>query len=74
MLLCSINTSGFSCAGAHTGVIGSVSSTNCGGGTIPISLGLVCNAWCGQAVVLGPIAGDGNARLSSLITGVVGTN
>jgi len=32
------------------------------------------NPWCGQAVVLGPIAGDGNARLSSLITGVVGTN
>jgi hypothetical protein len=74
MLLCGINTSGFSCAGTHTGVIGSVSGTNCGGGTIPLSLGLVCNAWCGQAVVLGPVAGAGNARLSSLVTGVVGTN
>jgi len=74
MLLCSINTSGFSCAGTHTGVLGSVSATNCGGGQIPLSLGLVCNAWCGQAVVLGPVSGNGNARLSSLVTGVVGTN
>jgi hypothetical protein len=73
MLLCSINTSGFACAGAHTGVLGSASSTNCGGGAIPLSLGLVANAWCAQAVVLGPVAGDGNARLSSAIAGIVGT-
>jgi hypothetical protein len=74
MLLCAINTGGFSCSGAHTGVLGSVSNTNCGGGDVPASLSLVCLDWCGQAVVLGPVAGNGNARLSSLVTGVVGTN
>lgn len=74
MLLCAINTSGFNCSGAHTGVLGSTSSTNCGGGSVPANLALVCNNWCGQAIVLGPITGAGNARLSSVVFGVVGTN
>jgi hypothetical protein len=77
MLLCALNTSGFSCTGAHSGVSGSTSTTNCGGGGIPKSINLVCNSWCGQAVVLGQVAaadGGGNARLSSGVTGVVGTN
>jgi PKD repeat protein len=76
MLLCSINTLGASCSGAHTGVLGSVSSSNCGGAVIPMQLTLVCNPWCAQAVVLGPIGacdGGGNARLTSAISGVVGT-
>jgi hypothetical protein len=74
MLLCSINTAGFSCSGTHTGILGSVSATNCGGGNVPLSLGLVCNAWCGQAVVLGPVVCGGNARLSSMVRGTIGTN
>jgi hypothetical protein len=73
MLLCAINSSGFACTGAHTGVIGSVSPSSCAG-IIPLELSLVNNTWCGQAVVLGPIPGDGNARLSSAISGLVGTN
>jgi hypothetical protein len=76
MLLCPLNTSGFSCTSAHSGVSGSASVTNCGGGGLPKSINLVCNSWCGQAVVLGSVAaadGGGNARLSSGVTGVVGT-
>jgi hypothetical protein len=75
MILCALNTAGFSCVGAHTGVSGSTSSA-CGG-ALPKRLALVCNAWCGQAVVLGPVAaadGGGNARLSSRVFGTVGTN
>ena len=72
MLLCALNTSGFFCTGSHTGILGSSSTTTCGGGSIPKTINLVCNAWCAQAVVLGPITGAGNARLSSGIAGVVG--
>jgi hypothetical protein len=74
MLLCAINTSGFVCTGTHNGLAGNVSVTNCGGGNVPAQLGLVCNSWCGQAVVLGPVSGNGNARLSGGIEGVIGTN
>jgi hypothetical protein len=76
MLLCAINTTAFSCTGAHSGVSGSTSVTNCGGGGIPKAINLVNNSWCGQALVLGTVAavdGGGNARLSSGVTGVVGT-
>jgi len=74
MLLCSINTSGFSCTGTHTGVLGSASSVTCN--VIPLDLSLVNNTWCGQAVVLGQVvgAGGGNARLSSAFVGTIGTN
>jgi hypothetical protein len=74
MLLCNITGTGFNCVGSHTGVFGSVSSTNCGGGSLPKTIGLVCNSWCAQAVVLGQVAGAGNARLSSALQGIVGTN
>ena len=73
MLLCALDTSGFSCLGTHTGVSGS-SSSACTGVTIPKQFGLVCNPWCAQAVVLGAVPGAGNARLSSAVAGVVGTN
>jgi hypothetical protein len=74
MLLCSIDTSGFSCQGTHTGVLGSVSSVTCN--VIPLDLSLVNNTWCGQAVVLGQVVGPGggNARLSSAFVGTIGTN
>jgi hypothetical protein len=74
MLLCAIDP-GFACNGVHTGVSGSVSSTNCGGAPIPKVLNLVCNEWCAQAVVFGAgIPGEqGNARLSSVVNGAVGT-
>jgi hypothetical protein len=75
MLLCALNTSGFACVGAHSGLVGSVSTTNCGGGSLPKRIALVCNEWCAQAVVMGqPVAGGGNARLSSGISGTIGTN
>ncbi|MEQ1858271.1 MAG: hypothetical protein ABL963_17600 [Longimicrobiales bacterium] len=74
MLLCAINTSGFVCTGIHGGSLGNVSSTNCGGGNVPSSLSLICSSWCGQAVVLGPVAGNGNARLSTGLSGIIGTN
>lgn len=74
MLLCSLNTGGASVTAAHTGVNGSSSSS--APVNIPALLALVCNNWCGQAIVLGPVAaasGGGNARLSSMPMGVVGT-
>jgi hypothetical protein len=77
MLLTNITGAGFSCSGAHTGVSGSTSTTTCGGGGLPKSINLVNNNWSGQAVVLGAVgAGDGggNARLTSAVFGVVGTN
>jgi len=43
---------------------------------IPKKIGLVCNVWCGQAIVFGTVPaanGGGNARLTSMISGVVGT-
>jgi len=45
---------------------------------IPKKIGLVCNAWCGQALVIGTVprgaTGGGNARLTNSIGGVLGTN
>jgi hypothetical protein len=44
---------------------------------IPKKIGLVCNSWCGQALVLGTVPaslGGGNARLTNAIGGTVGTN
>jgi hypothetical protein len=76
MLLCGINTAGFSCTGTHTGVSGSTTPPACNG-ALPKRIGLVCNDWCGQAIVLGGVAagdGGGNARLTSAINGTVGTN
>jgi hypothetical protein len=74
MLLCALDTGGFACLGTHGGTSGSTSTTSCGGGALPKLFDLVCNGWCAQAVVLGNVPGDGNARLSSAIAGVVGTN
>jgi hypothetical protein len=73
MLLCAINTGGNSVTGIHTGVSGSTSSSPAA--VIPKRLALVCNDWCSQAVVLGPVVGDGpgNARLSSMCWGIVGS-
>jgi hypothetical protein len=77
MLLVNLNTSGFSCTGTHSGVSGSSSLPACNS-AIPKDLTLVCNQWAGQAVILGNPAngadGGGNARLSSAVDGVVGTN
>jgi len=74
MLLCSIDP-GFACNGIHTGVSNSQASTDCGGDPIPKTPALICNEWCAQAVVFGSgIPGEvGNARLSSVVNGVVGT-
>jgi hypothetical protein len=73
-LLCP-QVGGLTVTTAHTGVNGSMSTS--AATNIPKLLALVCNPWCGQAAVLGPVgAGDGggNARLSSAVSGVVGTN
>jgi hypothetical protein len=75
MLLCNIGGSPV-CAGTPIGAPAG-SAAVCGPNLIPKLLGLVCNAWCGQAVIIGPVnaaGGGGNARLSSAISGVVGTN
>jgi hypothetical protein len=41
-------------------------------------MGLICNAWCGQAVIVGGVpagvSGGGNRRLTNSIGGVLGTN
>ncbi len=77
-LLCDIdgtNPAGF-CSGVAIGTA-SGSSSSCAG-AIPKKLSLICNAWCGQAVVVGGVAGGatggGNRRLSSAVNGIVGTN
>jgi len=78
-LLCNINAANPSgCANIPlpgTGGIGSASSCSA---VIPKRIGLVCNAWCGQAVVAGLVPGGtpggGNARLTRSISGVLGTN
>ena len=72
MLLCNLETTGFSCSGTHSGVTGSTSA--CSAPPIPKVLGLVCNPWFAQALVLGPVPGAGNARLSSAVRGLIGTN
>jgi len=73
-LLCSLSTMGASISVPHTGVLGSISSTP--NILIPNILELVGHEWCGQALVLGPCSsanGGGNARLSSMVSGTVGT-
>jgi len=60
---------------AHTGVLGSTSTS--APVDIPKQIALVCNSWCAQAVVVGGVApgdGGGGVRLSSAVSGVVGTN
>lgn len=69
MLLCDINTGGLSMTTLHSGALNSVSSV---AGAVPYQLCLVDFDWCAQALVLGPIPGAGNMRLSSMIGGVVG--
>jgi len=71
MLLCALNTGGASVTTAHSGVLGSQSTS--APAPIPALLALVCNSWCAQALVLGPISGDGNIRLSSAVRGTVGS-
>jgi hypothetical protein len=77
MLLCNLSTTGFSCTGTHSGSSGSTSLPACNSG-IPKTLSLVCNEWCAQAVILGNPAtgadGGGNARLSAMVSGIIGTN
>jgi len=70
MILCDGLGGSRSSLGAHTGVNGSSSSINA---NIPAKLSLVCRNWCAQAIVLGPVSGDGNARLSGGIQGTVGS-
>jgi len=76
-LLCNINSANPSgCAGIPIGLaLGSKSSCSA---AIPKRIGLVCNAWCGQAVVVGSVAagssGGGNSRLTNSIQGILGTN
>jgi len=72
MLLCAINTNGASITTPHTGVLGSMSTS--APVNIPALLALVCNDWCGQAVVLGPVVGfPGSLRMSGGVRGTVGT-
>jgi len=76
-LLCNIHaTNPSGCAGIPMPA-GLGSSSACTA-VIPKSNGLVCNAWCGQAIVVGGVpsgaAGGGNSRLSRAISGVLGTN
>ncbi len=76
-LLCAIDASNPSgCLGIPLGAaLGSSSSCSA---SIPKKIGLVCNPWCGQAVVIGTVpagaSGGGNARLTNSVSGVVGTN
>jgi hypothetical protein len=77
-LLCDID--GTNPAGFCTGqAIGSTpgSTDNCSG-TIPKKASLICNAWCAQALVVGPVSagasGGGNRRLTTSVQGIVGTN
>lgn len=71
MILCAVKPGGFSITTAHSGVSGSVTTT--AAQLIPKALGLVCNGWCAQAIVLGVVQGNGNARLSSMVMGNVGS-
>jgi len=76
-LLCNINASNPSgCAGIVLPA-GLGSSASCSA-VIPKNIGLVCNVWCGQAVVIGNVpagaTGGGNSRLTRAISGVLGTN
>jgi len=77
VLLCNLVTTGFSCNGTHSGASGSTSLNACNV-VLPKRLGLVCNEWCAQAVILGNPAngadGGGNARLSAAVMGIIGTN
>jgi hypothetical protein len=52
---------------------GSVSSCSA---IIPKKIGLVCNTWCGQAIINGGVIGNGGGtqRLTNQISGTVGTN
>jgi hypothetical protein len=76
-LLCAIDCNspapgpcGFKTIGTAKG-----SSSSCSA-VVPKKIGLVCNAWCGQAVINGGVIGNGGGtqRLSNQISGVVGTN
>jgi len=74
MILCNLNPAGPSVMQTHTGVMGSSSTS--APVMIPALLSLVCNNWCGQAIVLGPVSaanGGGNARLSGALFGTVGS-
>jgi hypothetical protein len=59
------------CQGTHAGSAGG--PRGCGG-AVPKRLSLVCNTWYAQAVITGTALATGPARLSSAITGVVGTH
>jgi len=77
-LLCDIsNTSNAPfCSGQAIG--STPGSTDSCSGSIPKKASLICNAWCAQAVIVGPISagslGGGNRRLSTAVNGIVGTN
>jgi hypothetical protein len=76
-LLCNIQaTNPSGCAGIVLAP-GLGSSSICSS-AIPKKINLVCNAWCGQAVVAGSVpagsSGGGNARLTTEIEGILGTN
>jgi hypothetical protein len=76
-LLCNVDASSPSgCANIPLPAgIGSNSSCSA---LIPFRIGLVCNAWCAQALVVGNVpsgaSGGGTYRLTSSVGGVVGTN
>jgi len=74
MLLCQRSNSISQITG-HTGVSGSTSTS--ASVNIPKKLALVCAQWCAQAVVVGSVSaggGGGGVRLSSAVSGIVGTN
>jgi hypothetical protein len=77
-LLCDINNTSNApfCTGVSIG--STVGSTDSCSGSIPKKASLICNAWCAQAVIVGPVSagtlGGGNRRLSTSIAGIVGTN
>lgn len=75
MILCAMNTTGGSVTAPIGGTVGATSTSPAI--VIPVDFALVCNSWCGQAVVLGggvSGGGGGNARLTSLTGGRIGTN
>jgi hypothetical protein len=76
-LLCNFdpsNPSGCSNIGLPAGL---GSSSFCAA-VIPKKIGLICNAWCGQALVIGTVpegaSGGGNTRLTNSVSGILGTN
>ena len=76
-LLCNFNPANPSGCASVPLPAGLGSASSCSA-TIPKKIGLVCNAWCGQAIVVGAVpagaSGGGNSRLTNSVSGILGTN